>query len=167
MKTQNTLAQHGTLPISSSRNNFSSRNHSSCSYLDMQLFSHCQSSSQFLFLCHCQLFPAFHQQFCSQCLPVPCLTVPCLTVPCLTVPCLTVHSFSSDLFFSWVFQGLQSFQRNRMSQFVVTTLEFIFRGNTSLPRRTETTTGTKNCLSPYPLLLNCKYLSLPPLPSIN
>ena len=54
-----------------------------------------------------------------------------------------------------------------MSQFVVTTLEFIFRGNTSLPRRTETTTGTKICLSPYPLLLNCKYLSLPPPPSLH
>ena len=53
-----------------------------------------------------------------------------------------------------------------MSQFVVTTLEFIFRGNTSLPRRTETTTGTKIYLSPYPLLLNCKYLSLPP-PSLH
>ena len=51
-----------------------------------------------------------------------------------------------------------------MSQFVLTTLEFILRGNTSLPRRTETTTGTKICLSPYPLLLNCKYLSLSPFP---
>ena len=56
-----------------------------------------------------------------------------------------------------------------MSQFVVTTLEFIFRGNTSLPRRTETTTDTKICLClcPYPLLLNCKYLSLSPPPSLH
>ena len=42
-----------------------------------------------------------------------------MTVPCLTAPCLTVHSFSSDLFFSWAFQGLQSFQRNSEWQLTI------------------------------------------------